>query len=85
MCYEYYDGKKISFWIFVIIFRLENNEVKCAIIKIQNVNATDDYERTLNRKWPNMDMIQWIKTKLWDSSFFSFFIKVIRYSKSEIM
>ena len=33
-------------------FQWENNEVKCAIIKTQNVNATDDSERTLNFKWP---------------------------------
>lgn len=28
-----------------------NNEVKCAIIKIQKANAADDYERILNYKW----------------------------------
>ena len=26
------------------------NEVKCAIIKIQKINAADDYDRTLNCK-----------------------------------
>ena len=55
----------ISFWIFVIISQWGNNEVKCAIIKIQNVNAADDYERTLNSgahlrfsegKRPNFEM-----------------------------
>ena len=29
-----------------------NNEVKCTIIKIQNVNAVDGYKRTVNCKWP---------------------------------
>ena len=42
----------ISFWTFVIIFQCGYNEVKCAIIKFQNVNAADDNERTLNRKRP---------------------------------
>ena len=40
----------ISFWIFVTISHWENNEVKCTIINIQNVNAAGDCERTLNRK-----------------------------------
>ena len=34
------------------IFLCGNNEVKCAIIKIQKVSAVDDYEQTLNCKWP---------------------------------
>ena len=42
----------VSFWIFANIFLWENNEVKCAIIKIENLNATDGYEQTLNCKWP---------------------------------
>ena len=32
----------------------ENNEVKCAIIKIQNVIAADNYEQTSHCKWPNI-------------------------------
>ena len=38
----------ICFWIFVLIFYWENNEVKCTIIKTENTNAADDYEQTLN-------------------------------------
>ena len=34
--------------MFVIISQWGHNEVKCVIIKIQNVNAADDYEQTLN-------------------------------------
>ena len=40
----------ISFWMFVIISQWENDEVKCAFIKIKNKNAANDYEWTLNCK-----------------------------------
>ena len=36
------------------IFQWGNNEVKCAIIKVQNVNAADDYDQTFNCKWSNI-------------------------------
>ena len=39
--------------MFGMIYQWRNNEVKCAITKIQNTNAADDYEdyeRTLNCK-----------------------------------
>ena len=32
-------------------------EIKCAILEMQNVNAADDYEQTLNCKWPNISFI----------------------------
>ena len=41
----------MNIWIFVIISQWVNNEAKCAITKIQNPNAADDYEQTLNFKW----------------------------------
>ena len=37
--------------MFVIISQWENDEVKCAFIKIKNKNAANDYEWTLNCKW----------------------------------
>ena len=56
----------ISFWTFVTIFQCGNNEVKCAIIKFQNVNEADDNERTLNRKWPNKALLEILKYEgLW--------------------
>ena len=39
----------------MIITQWGNNEVKNAIIKMQNINLIDDYERTLNCKWPNSE------------------------------
>ena len=38
-------------------FQWENNQVKCAIIKTQNVNAADDSEQTLSFKWPKFTII----------------------------
>ena len=48
------------------IFQWGNNEVKCAIIKVQNVNAADDYDQTFNCKWSNITRGQGVMIKkLW--------------------
>lgn len=50
----------------LIIFQWGINEVKCAIIKVQNVNATDDYQQTFNCKWSNITIGQGVMIKkLW--------------------
>ena len=48
--------EEVLLFLFLIVYGkifCGSNGVKCAVIKIQNVNVADDYERTLNWKWPN--------------------------------
>ena len=58
----------MNIWIFVIISQWVNNEAKCAITKIQNPNAADDYEQTLNFKWPEHKLQYYIE-QLWTTAF----------------
>ena len=50
-----------SFYLFnwllniVTTFQWQNNEVRCAVIKIQNVNTAGKYEQTFNLNWFNVD------------------------------
>ena len=61
-CLQYGKNTSTSFflfssWIFMIISKWGDNETKCTIIKIQNMKAVDNYEQTLNCKWPYIQLV----------------------------
>ena len=41
----------------MIISKWGDNETKYTIIKIQNMKAVDNYEQTLNCKWPYIQLV----------------------------